>query len=225
MKKWLLLTVLLVMLSTTAGCGEGPPADGSNAAVSGTITEESAASGEAEAASTPASKTMEASEVENDGAPLTDEEILTTYDRAVTAFSWFNLNPLPCNGETAAENGDVYYRVDYAGIGTLEDLKTYLRELFAEEIVQTLLPENTEMPLYRDVQGVLYELPFARGTDVHKGKITRTVEKISDTHYVVNVAVETLGEDLQTVTGIEYHAFPYEYINGRWVFTEFEMVN
>lgn len=217
MRKWLFLTALIVVLSMTAGCGGGLSTAGGKSAAASVSSEVAGQSS--------GHQVMEASKVENEGVPLTDEEILDAYDRAVTAYGWFDLNPLPCSGDTVAENGDVYYRVNYAGIETMEDLETYLRGLFSEEIVQTLLKKNANRPLYQDLQGALYELPFSRSTDLHKGKVTETVEKDNDTRYVVNITVETLSEDLQTVTGMECDAFPYENINGRWVFTEFELVN
>ena len=50
------------------------------------------------------------------------------------------------------------------------------------------------------------------------------MEQVGETAYAVNVAVDLLAEDRETVTGIECWSFPYEFVGGRWVFTDFALV-
>lgn len=168
---------------------------------------------------------MTAARTENSDRPLTDEEILSAYGRAVSAYKWFDLSTMPCGAGTRTVDGYAYQRVTYDGISSMEELRTYLLGLFSEEIVEKLLPEDQQPAHYRDIDGVLYALPADRGTDIHKGAATASVVQNGDDAYSVNVTVETLGDDLTTVTGIELCSFPYEKVDGRWVFTDFQLVN
>lgn len=205
---WILSGLLLIFLLSACGAA-GEKASATAASV------QSAA---------PPAAFVSADRTEDAARLLTDEEVLDAYDRAVTAFGWFTLESLPC-GETAAEvDGHVYQKVDYAGLGSMEALKTYLRGIFSEDVVRELTEETGTPPVYRDVDGALYELPFRREADPTKGEISLSVEQTGDTAYQVNVAVKTLSEDGKNVTGVECWAFPYERIGDRWVFTDFSLV-
>lgn len=153
-----------------------------------------------------------------------EQEVLYAYDRAVQAYGWFYLNTLPSTGDTVTLNGCEYERVEYDGIATMKDLRTYLADLFSDTIIDQLLPQDTSASLYRDIDGTLYVQPAGRGVDIHKGAITTAIQQESATAYYVNVTVEILGDDLATVTGMEIDSFPYELVNGRWVFTDFALV-
>ena len=154
-----------------------------------------------------------------------EQEVLYAYDRAVQAYGWFSLNTLPGTGDTVTLNDCEYEQVDYDGIATMNDLRTYLADLFSESILDQLLPQGTSTPLYRDIDGKLYVRPAGRGADIRRGAVTTAVRQESDTAYSVNVTVEILGDNLTTVTGMEIDSFPYELVNGRWVFTSFYLVN
>ena len=45
-----------------------------------------------------------------------------------------------------------------------------------------------------------------------------------ETAYSVDVTVDLLDENGETVTGVECYAFPYEFVEDHWVFTDFRMV-
>jgi len=154
---------------------------------------------------------------------LTEEEILAAYDRAVTACEWFNLNPLPCGGPVVLEDGIGYQRVEYAGFDTLDDLRTYLRSLFSEEVITRLISEGAQIPRYRDIDGELYVHPGGREADPEKGSASASVEQKEDGSYLINVTVDLLDNDQTTVAGVECYAFPYQEVNGRWVFTDFQL--
>ncbi|MCI2058088.1 MAG: hypothetical protein LKJ80_02655 [Oscillibacter sp.] len=167
---------------------------------------------------------MEAKSTVNDCKPLTEEEILLTYDRAVKAYGWFETAAMPCSGSGVKVDGTLYQRVDYPGVATLDELRDCLSELFSEPVVTRLLDSPVQPPLYIDVDGALYARPVGGRENATRGRETRTVEKLGDTAYQVNVSVEDLGEDLQTVTGVTCFSFPYELVDGHWVFTDFALV-
>jgi hypothetical protein len=217
----LLLAALL--LTSCGGKGTTAPADSAPQASAKAETAASAAQSKA-AAQAEAGGSMAAVATQSAAAPLSEEEVLSAYQRAEEAYGWFDLATMPTAPETATVDGVLYQRVDYPGITSLDDLRTYLRDLFSDAIVDRLLPEEQKPPIYCDVGGVLYALPTGRGADIYKGKCTMSVEQVSATRYLVNVAVETLGDDLQTVTGVECSAFPYDLTDGHWVFTDFRLV-
>lgn len=167
---------------------------------------------------------MSAAKTRGSDQGLTEEEILAAYDRAVTAYEWFDLNSLPCDGPVVLEDGIGYQRVEYAGFDTLDDLRTYLGSLFSEDVISRLLPENTQLPRYRDIDGELYVHPGGREADPAKSSASATIEQQEDGSYLINVTVDLLGSDQTTVTGVECFAFPYREVNGRWIFSDFQLV-
>lgn len=85
-RNWMLVPALILVLTLSA-CG-------------GTASStEEAAQGE-----------LSESRVEAEGRPLSEEEIISAYDRAVTAYSWFVVSPLPDTGQTVSQDGRIYRR-------------------------------------------------------------------------------------------------------------------
>ena len=166
--------------------------------------------------------TFQAADVKNDMIQPTPEEVLSAYDRAVTAFGWFRLAPLPCGGDPVLVDGTFYQRVARPGTSTMAELKTTLRGLFSDEVVERLLQEGEGLPLYREIDGALYVTGEAREREDGKGAVTVEVEQTSETAFSVNVTVDLLDQDV--VTGMECWAFPYVLENGRWGFSEFRLV-
>ena len=218
MKKRSVLFLLLALLLLLTGCGLQPAADG-NAAEHIPTEQNTSAAGE------PVSEgaILAASRTEAMARTLTEEEILSAYDRAVAAYEWFDLTPLPTTGETRSMNGRLYYRVDYPGLENVEDLRVYLRGLFSEEVVERLLDVNGEHPPYLDIDGGLYGFLRGRERDPYAGEVRTEVEQDSNTAYSVTVAVDLLDNDRITVTGMESYVFSYEQVDGRWVFTNFQL--
>lgn len=148
------------------------------------------------------------------------DEVLAAYKKAKTAYSWFALSPLPRGGDAVMVGTDQYRRVEYAGITTLSELETYLRSLFSQGVVDRLLPEDGVQ--YRDIDGRLFALSFNQRADPMKGAETAAVEEAGPEAWSVNVTVELLSED-GGVIGLEGYSFPYENVDGRWVFTDFAL--
>ena len=178
----------------------------------------------ASAAPEEAAGQVTATQTQNAPPPLSEEALLYAYDRAVEAYGWFDLATLPCGEESVTADGYAYQPVEVDGLDTLEDLRTYLASLFAQSVIDRLLPADQLGARYRDVNGRLCVRPASRGTDASKGAITVSAAQESESAWSVNVTVELLGEDLTTVTGLECVSFPYELVNGRWVFTEFDLI-
>ena len=158
---------------------------------------------------------LSAARTQEESRPLTEEEVLSAYDRAVTVCGWFQLSTLPCGEEGLNVRSD--------GLETLEDLQIYLRGSFSQELAEQLLSTGGDALLYRDIDGALYVRPVSRSRDPLRGNVELRVEQTGDTAYMVNAAVELLDED-KTVSGVEYWSFPYELVDERWVFTRFQLV-
>ena len=184
MRKWNVLLLLLALLAALAGCGGEAPAEEEDTAPQDTLQ--------------PAVKSeagLEASQVERAARPLTEEEILDAYDRAVRAFSWFDLETLPYSQDAQVVDGWTYQRVDYQGMENLADLRAYLRGLFSEELTDQLLATGGARPIYRDVDGALYEFPSSRDRDADKGSVEIQVEQTDEATCWVNVTVELLDQE------------------------------
>lgn len=157
---------------------------------------------------------------------LGEEEILRAYQRARTAWDWFEFRPMAHSEEGWERNGFQYWAVTEPGFGTLSELKTHLRRLFSQELVDQLLSTGGEAPLYQSIDGVLCVRDFGRKRDPSKGRQEIQVEQGEDGSFSVKVTVDVVGRDGVTVEGIECWAFPYEYdaAADRWVFTSFRSI-
>ena len=160
-------------------------------------------------ASEPAARAenMSSSLVESSARPMPETEVLAAYERAQKVY------------------GVDYYRVDMEGMADLEDLRACLRGVFTQELTDRLLDSRTARIQYRDVNGALCAAGDSRVPDAGKGQAQVEVEQLEETLYFVNVTVDLLGEDRETVVGLESWSFPYAFVEDRWVFTEFRLVS
>jgi len=209
-----LITVLLIL--TLLGCSAPPEEAALRAAAP-----ETAPAVQAEDLET---ESMRASLVEAAARPLLEAEILAAYERAQRIYSWFDLEPLPTSGETAVWEREVYHRVDMEDMETLEDLRTCLRSVFSQELTDRLLTGETARIQYRDIDGALYTAGDRRDREAGKGEARVDAEQLEETVYSVNVLVDLLDEDKETVVGVESWSFPYVFEEDRWVFTDFSLV-
>lgn len=152
-----------------------------------------------------------------------DEAVLAAYDRAAEAYGWFQMGTLPEDPEDLREvDGRIYYRVDSPRFSSLADLRGCLRELFSDEIVDTLLPAGGEQ--YIELDGALYVQPGGRGSNLYLGEETRQVLRESESRCLVQITVEQVDPEQDfAVTGEEVHTFPYEKVGDKWIFTSFSL--
>lgn len=208
MRKRIVLWVLACML-LLSGCGAS--AD----------TAASSAPQKAETEEAAPDRVLTAEQVQGTSRQLVDEEILNAYKRAEKVCGWFELTPLPMGAESRDVDGRTYWRVDYPGMETMSDLRAYLRSVFSPELTERLLATGGDTPLYLELDGALYVTTGGRERDRLKGTLTTQVEQLDDTSYCVNATVDLLSSDQTTVTGVECASFPYELVEGQWVFTDF----
>ena len=154
-----------------------------------------------------------------------DEEVLSAYRAAVEAFWWFQVEPLPFDETDSREvDGVTYYRVDYPGIDSTVTLRGYLKSLFSDAIVDSLLPYDGVQ--YLDIDGVLYVQDGGRGDDIYRGaEYTQVMRGGNPNRLVVRATVEVVDpEQNGAVTGSVTYEFPYEKVGEQWIFTDFSLV-
>ena len=158
-------------------------------------------------------------------AQPTEEDILAEYAKAQEAAGWFRICTAPLDYEDVTEMGEMpYHRV--RDFETYDDFTMYLGGLFGEALLDEWMDE--EMPTYVNVDGKIYGLDMARGTDIGKGEESYEVIRVSGTEYILRVTVELLDYGVPgnmdatgEVVGHETHDFTYKYMDGDWVFTDF----
>jgi len=153
-----------------------------------------------------------------------DSEVKSAYQKAVEAYGWFELATMETSSDTKEYNGSTYKKVNHATIKTLDDLRNYLLTLFSDEIVDEIFENLDESKQYVDIDGALYTLESSRGEDITKGDETYEITRVNDQKLSFKAIVDIIDPDTQEVTGSETHEFFYELKDGKWVFTNFELV-
>jgi len=162
---------------------------------------------------------------------LRDAEIEALYQRAVEAFSWFDMTTMPLDSRyrRVDEDGIEYTRVTAYWINTLADLEAYLHGIFTANVVVEMF--NLHYPYfsqrYRDFDGVLYAIDADRGADITKGDETHEIIRESDDRiiYRVTVDVHEFGDGyLGDVIDTEVHEFILGLVDGEWLFSNFNLV-
>lgn len=127
--------------------------------------------------------------------------VRVAFDKAAEAYGWFYLAPLPVDTSSQLTEGEmVYHRVNYPGISAMIELRTYLKTLFSDELVDELLAKG----VYREFDGVLYAAGVT-GEGVVLPQGTGAVVRESDLRIVYRLDVDCV----------------YELVGDKWVFTEF----
>jgi hypothetical protein len=155
---------------------------------------------------------------------LSDDEVFELYIKAKEAYEWFDLTTIPYYNDKYIEvDGQQYYEVIQPGIDSKKALEDYLNELFTDDITENLMDISSNR--YVEHENKLYVLPADRGTDIFKGAESYEVTKVSDEQIKFTVKVEVYDDpDRKNVSGYEEYDFCLEFLDGKWRFTNFELV-
>ncbi len=141
-------------------------------------------------------------------------QVRISFGRAAEAYGWLTLSPLPKDESDGRPDPDgseaVYSRVNAPGFSTMLELRTYLKTLFSDEIVDTLFSYGK----YREFDGVLYvsdavpPLSYrmanpAAETEVARESASRVLYRQSGDGLVLNYVYELVGD------GWLFTEFPY----------------
>ena len=206
MKKYFLALLILGLSVLLFGCGAS--------------TKETGSTG------TPQTETAETDTEDTTAKAPDDEEMDIIFNEAYEVYQWFELDKLEVesdeNGIVMYEIGDsLYGKVADSRISSFAELSDAVHTYFSDEICNQLLSEG----LYIEENGVLYQLPADRGSDITRGEIlSQGVTERTDNAVTYTVTVETYDPSVDAVTGSEEIPFLYENINGKWVFTRFQSI-
>lgn len=155
---------------------------------------------------------------------LTNDEVFELYNKATEAYGWFDLTTIPYDAEKYIEaDGERYFEVSQPGITSKKSLTDYLDEFFADDITERLMDMSSDR--YVEHEGKLYVLPADRGTDIFNGAESYEVIRVSEKQIKLEVTVEIYEDPAQrNVTGYKQYDFFLEFSDGRWRFTNFELV-
>jgi hypothetical protein len=217
MKKFILAVMVFALLVCSA--------------CSNTSKTEKAADGGPQPAGQPASQPPSQTSSQVSKGQPSDEEITALYKKAVEAYGWFDLCSIQLTyNDTKTVDGQQYSKVDYPGISTLAQLRAYLNTLFSPEVTEQLLSAKDGIMRYRDIDGVLYGIDAARGSNISHGDERYTIIRQSDTSIDFHVDVDVLDTsdtsapvEKWPVTGTKSFDFILKPINGSWVFANFEL--
>ena len=164
---------------------------------------------------------------------ISDEEVLAAYRKAEEAYSWFagysDAGLMLDMEDTEARPDLTFYRVTRPGLGSMDELRGYLKSVFSDEIVDPLLAESPGVPHFVETDRGLYALPAGRGSDITKGAMTLEVIWPQEEALLctVRARVEQLAPDedgvLLPIGELQYD-FPYQKVGDKWVFTHFESI-
>ena len=156
---------------------------------------------------------------------LSEEEIKLLYDTAYETYQWFELGKLDLEIDDEGmivvytlDDGTMCGKVADNRISSMDELKDIVYDTFSSEIADLLFGYD----IYREENGILYELMADRGGDITRGEIVEEkVTNVTETTFTYTVTVETVDPETMEVTGSENIDFIAEYIDGQWLFTQF----
>lgn len=165
----------------------------------------------------------------------TENYVLADYFEADKLWRYFDMTTMPLDTEDGVElDGYDYYRVDYRGLETMDELRALLLTRFDGNIVDELLaPFEGGAAHYRDIDGALYGIQCDRGSDISRGDATYAVELTADgSGGKVIVTAEELewnyNEETEQydeiVTGYSTIDFPFVLTESGARFTHFESI-
>ena len=167
-------------------------------------------------------ETSSASSASSSSGGLTEEDVLAAYREAAEVYDWFDLCPMPVSGETVTFGDYSYQPSAQADITTYAQLKARLTSLFSDEIVEKLLGGTP--PLYRDINGRLYVLEAARGSDINLLDKTVAAAQGDADHWTVTLTFYADSYDIDpsaAVIGWSKETLNYENTAAGWRFTSF----
>ena len=167
-----------------------------------------------------------------------DEEVLDAYQAAREAYSWFKgedysslmldeMDNITLQAPVGGEEWS-YCRVNRPGLGSVDELRAYLKKLFSDEVVDDLL-KPTEAVFAEGPEGGLYVR--TSGTDIDKTdkeKESVILEVLWQEEGPPTCTVQAAAEEpaAPTEEGLteKVYAYPYQKVGDKWVFTQFEPI-
>ncbi len=157
------------------------------------------------------------------------DDVLEVYHKATKVAAWFRQGSLleveaqmglVDMSDRITKNNMTYFRVQ--SFASYSAFCEYLGTFFGDELTEFFLGYNG--PRYVEHNGYLYGAFGIRGTNVFMGDETYDIEFVNSEKVNLLVKVEVLAKDMVTVEEYRTFVFPYELIDGKWVFTDFPTI-
>jgi len=146
--------------------------------------------------------------------------VLAAYDEASEAARWFDLVTLLVDHDSEPIGEEGYLPVIDERFPTMDALRTYLKTLFSDSIVdEGMLREGQDH--YKEIDGRLCALDLLGGSDASWGERTNTVTWAEDgsDRCTVETRIELRWEDENYPEGYLLFESVYEKVGNKWVFT------
>ena len=152
----------------------------------------------------------------------TDGEVLAAYNKALPVFEYFDIKPLPTNGEMKKELGFmIYYNVTDPKIKSMGALRSVMDGVFTPALSNMIL---TSRNMYREFNGTLYVAPAGRKVNKFAGNTTFKVTQRTADKIILQTSTEIFGKDLKTVVKYQTKDFNYVKTASGWRFATFEAI-
>lgn len=152
--------------------------------------------------------------------PQFSQSIYDMMKEANEAYSWFKVCTLSCSYDDQKEkDGMMYQRVTDERFKTYNDFYSYISSIFSQDITDKLFSEKQ----YADIDGALYELDGARGTNILIADVKYEAVSLTSDRCEYKAVVSFVKEP--ETTEIDYTK-EYKFVRERkgisWLFTTFE---
>ena len=152
----------------------------------------------------------------------TDSEVLAAYNKALPVFEWFDIKPLPTNGEEKKELGFmIYYNVTDPKITTMDSLRSAMYSVFTPTLTNMLLSNRN---MYREFNSQLYVAPAGRKVNKLAGNTTYKVIERTPDKIVLQSTTEIYDSSHKVIEKYQTKDFNYIKTVSGWRFATFEAV-
>ena len=150
---------------------------------------------------------------------LNDTVIENSFNIAKEIYAWFVVSDGITDEyyRTISIGERSYHKVYNRNIKSMDDLLNYMKTVFSDEVIDSFIITNVFIEIDNDLYVSQHLFP------IRAYGITETyIEKINESKYVYSIELSELSDDWITYTSnYIIKEYPYEYVDGRWVFTDF----
>lgn len=165
-------------------------------------------------------------------APLTEADVLDAYTQAAQVYDWFDLYSPSTGIEAIQTEEGIFYPVEEPGLETMADLEARVRACFAAPLAEQLLSSGN----YRDLNGQLYCLGGARGSNPYLLSKTVHAAAVNDDHWTVTLTfwadyqdsipvpipgTDDMASSSVVTVGYSQAVLDYQHTEEGWRFTSF----
>lgn len=136
---------------------------------------------------------------------------------AMKVYGWFEMVPLQVNYDDKKQmDGKDWFKIKDENYDTHEKLDSYLKTIFASEIVDKLWAKG----IYKEIDGYLYSFDSGRGRNIFIKDVKYDVKDITE-NKITYVATITYYQESGESENPKILEFIREKINDNWLFTQF----